>query len=507
MENNSLNTKRIAKNTAMLYIRMLLTLGVSLYTSRIVLKVLGIEDYGIYNVVGGVIVLFSFLNGALTQATQRFLTYELGKCNIKRFRQVFNVSLLTYLGLSLIIILLGETLGLWLLNTQLNINEEKMIAANWVYQFSIITFFLNIMYTPYNAAIIAHEKMSFYAYVSIVEVVLKLLIVYLLVLIAFDKLIIYAILISIVSFIILCLYIAYCTYKFKECRYSWYWEKALFMNLIGFSGWSMFGSLSVITTNQGINILLNMFFGVAVNAAIGITNQISNAINQLVINFQMAFNPQITKSYAKGDRKYWEALVFRSAKVSYFLLFLLSLPFLIKTNIILHIWLENVPQYTLIFCRLAVISLLIDSLSGPLWMLIQANGRIRKYQLIIGSIFFLNLILSYMMFSFGYGPVTALLVRCVICGLLLVTRLLLFVSILNFPSVLFFRQVIIRVIFVTLIALPIPLFVGANTDGITGLICTTVVSILSILLFSYFFGISTNERAFLKGYICNKMKQ
>ena len=205
MENNSLNTKRIAKNTAMLYIRMLLTLGVSLYTSRIVLKVLGIEDYGIYNVVGGVIVLFSFLNGALTQATQRFLTYELGKCNVKRFRQVFNVSLLTYLGLSLIIILLGETLGLWLLNTQLNINEEKMIAANWVYQFSIITFFLNIMYTPYNAAIIAHEKMSFYAYVSIVEVFLKLLIVYLLVLIAFDKLIIYAILISIVSFIILVL--------------------------------------------------------------------------------------------------------------------------------------------------------------------------------------------------------------------------------------------------------------------------------------------------------------
>lgn len=506
MNNNSLNNKRIAKNTLMLYIRMLLTLEVSLYTSRVVLQVLGVEDYGIYNVVGGVIVLFSFLNGALTQATQRFLTYELGQHNIKRFKQVFCISLLVYLGLSTIIIFLGETLGLWFLNTHLNISEDKIVAANWVYQFTIITFFLNMMCTPYNAAIIAHEKMSFYAYISIVEVVLKLLVVYLLILVDCDKLATYAVLISLVALIVLLLYVVYCVYQFSECKYSYYWEKQLFVKLISFSGWSMFGSISVLATNQGINILLNIFFGVIVNAAMGITNQVSNAINQLVVNFQMAFNPQITKSYAKGDREYWETLVFQSAKVSYLLLLLVSLPFLMQTKVILHIWLEKVPQYTVEFCQLTIIALLIDTLSGPLWMLMQANGRIKKYQLIVSSIFLLNFILSYLLISFGCSPVSVLIVRCIMCCLLLTVRLLLFVSILNFPSAKFCREVILRVVLVTLIALPLPVFVSICTDGLNGLIITTITSLLSIFFFFYLMGLSVNEKKKLKSYIYNKMK-
>ena len=241
----------------MLYIRMLLTMGVSLYTSRVVLNTLGIEDFGIYNVVAGVVVLFSFLNGALTQ-------------NLLKFKQVFSISLLVYLGLSLIIIILGESIGLWFLNTQLNIAEERMVAANWTYQFTLVTFFLNMMCTPYNAAIVAHEKMSFYAYISIVEVILKLLIVYLLMWVNFDKLISYSILTSVVSFVVLLLYVYFCLNQFSACRFFYYWNKKLFYKLVSFSGWSIFGSLSVVATNQGVNMLLNIFFGVVVNAAMGV---------------------------------------------------------------------------------------------------------------------------------------------------------------------------------------------------------------------------------------------
>lgn len=507
MNDDSLNNKRIAKNTLMLYIRMLLTLGVSLYTSRVVLQVLGVEDYGIYNVVGGVIVLFSFLNGALTQATQRFLTYELGQHNMKRFKQIFSISLLVYLGLSIIIVFLSETIGLWFLNTHLNISEDKMMVANWVYQLTIITFFLNIMCTPYNAAIIAHERMSFYAYISIVEVVLKLLVVFLLILVDYNKLATYAVLISLVALIILSLYVVYCVLQFDECKYTYYWEKQLFMKLISFSGWSMFGSISAIATSQGVNMLLNIFFGVIVNAAMGITNQVSNAINQLVVNFQMAFNPQITKSYAKGDREYWETLVFQAAKISYLLLLFVSLPFLIKTDIILHIWLEKVPQYTVEFCQLTIIALLIDTLSGPLWMLMQANGRIKKYQLIVSSIFLLNFCLSYLLIFLGYSPVSVLIVRCIICCLLLVVRLLLFVSMLNFPSAKFCREVILRVILVTLIAFPLPCFVSRGTGGLTSLVITVIISFLSTSFFFYLIGLSVEEKRKLKSYFYYKMKR
>ncbi|MDD3040123.1 oligosaccharide flippase family protein [Bacteroides sp.] len=506
MGNNSQNNKRIARNTLMLYIRMVLTLGVGLYTSRVILRVLGIEDYGIYNIVGGVIVLFSFLNSALTQATQRFLTYELGRNDRQRFRQVFSISILVYLGLSIIIIGIGETAGLWFLNTKLNIDGDKIVEANWVYQFSIIAFFFNMMYTPYNAAIIAYEKMSFYAYTSIIEVLLKLFIVYLLILIEYDKLTVYAILVSLVSFVILCIYVTYCTYRFKECRFTFYWNKNMFLKLVSFSGWSMFGSLSVMAANQGVNLLLNIFFGVVVNAAMGITNQISNAINQLVLNIQVAFNPQITKSYAKGDREYWETLVFRSAKSSYLLLLLISFPFLIETDMILHIWLENVPPYTVSFCRLAVISLLIDALSGPLWILIQANGRIKKYQLIVGSVILLNLVLSYMMFYLGYNPNTALIIRCVICGVLLIIRLVLFVDMLNFPSVEFCKQVMLRVMLVTLLAAPFPLIISQYINGVTGLVITSITAFISIILFSYLIGMNANEKFFLKKYIYSKIK-
>ena len=491
----------------MLYIRMLLTMGVSLYTSRVVLNTLGIEEFGIYNVVAGVVVLFSFLNGALTQATQRFLTYELGKQNLLKFKQVFSISLLVYLGLSLIIIILGESIGLWFLNTQLNIAEERMVAANWTYQFTLVTFFLNMMCTPYNAAIVAHEKMSFYAYISIVEVILKLLIVYLLMWVNFDKLISYSILTSVVSFVVLLLYVYFCLNQFSACRFFYYWNKKLFYKLVSFSGWSIFGSLSVVATNQGVNMLLNIFFGVVVNAAMGVTNQISNAVNQFVLNFQVAFNPQITKSYASGDKPYLESLIFRSAKISYLLLFLISLPILIKTEAILQIWLGSIPQYTVLFCRFTIISLLIDTLSGPLWMIIQAKGKIRNYQLIISSIFWLNLISSFILFSLGYSAVFALIVRCVVSVVLLFTRLILFVSMLNFPSKLFCRKVILNVVCITFVVIPFPLLIGKYTDGMISLILTVIVSFLFTILFSYLLGLNAEEKKKVKIYILNRINK
>ena len=499
------NNKRIVKNTLMLYFRQILIMFVGLYTVRVVLNTLGVEDYGIYNIVGGVVVLFSFLSSALTQATQRFLSIELGKNDLLQFNRVFSLSFLVYLFLALFTLLLTETIGLWFLNTYLNIAENRMYAANWVYQISILTYICGLLRTPYNASILAHERMSFYAYMSFLEVSLSLFVVFILTIGTFDKLILYSILLFFVSVAILWIYKWFCISKYEECKYHFFWDPDLFSQLVSFSGWSMFGSMSVIATNQGVNILLNLFHGVATNAAMGITNQVSNAVNQFVNNFQIAFNPRIVKSYAEKDHVYLESLMFRSAKLSFFLLLILSVPILIKTETILTLWLHNIPEYVVTFIHFSLLALLIDSLSGPLWMVVQAIGKIKKYQLVISSIFWMNFIFSLLFLQLGFSPVVVFQVRCIISLMLLFTRLYLLVGMMQFKSGKFVTDVLMRCLFVAIIAILPSYLCSLWFSDLLGLLfnCLIAFSITPVVI--YGIGLQKNERSALNHLIKKKV--
>ena len=375
------STKRIAKNTLMLYFRQILILLVSLYTVRVVLNTLGAEDYGIYNVVAGVVVLFSFVNNAMATATQRFLNYSLGENDKKKTQEVYSASLIVHLGIAAIFVLLAETVGLWFVSNKLNIPEARRAATAIVYQFTIITTVFNILRVPYNAVIIAYEKMSFFAWLSILESLLKLAIVFLLVLSGIDRLVFYAFLMTAVALIILCFYKLYCNRTFEIARYSKVTDISLVKKILSFSGWSLFGAVANVANSQGTNIVLNMFTNVTVNAAMGIANQVNSAVYSFVGNFQTAFNPQIVKSYAEGKKEYFIDLVFRTAKVSFLLLNFMVVPLLLNAEIVLHIWLKSIPEYTIHFVQLILIWSLIDSWNGPLWMSVQATGNIRKYQI------------------------------------------------------------------------------------------------------------------------------
>lgn len=331
MSVKSENNKRIAKNTFLLYFRMLFTMGVSLYTSRVVLNTLGVEDFGIYNVVGGVVVMFSFLNSSLATATQRFLNYEMGQGNALKLEKVFSIALTGHYLIALSVILLAETIGLWFVSTQLEIPAERMHAALWVYQFSILTLAVSIISVPYNAVIIAHERMKVFAYVSIAEVSLKLTVVFLLVYLSFDKLVLYAFLLLVVAVIVRMIYATYCKRNFTECKYRFIFEKDLFAQMFCFSGWMFTGTLSNLFSSQGVNILINMFFGPIQNAARGIAYQIQGTVNAFVTNFMVAVQPQIVKSYSQGNYSYMYKLVFMASRYSFYLLFLLSLPVLLQT--------------------------------------------------------------------------------------------------------------------------------------------------------------------------------
>jgi len=504
---NSANNKRIAKNTILLYFRMLLTMAVTLYTSMVVLKTLGVDDFGIYNIVGGVVVLFSFLNNAMSTATQRFLNFEMGRGAEGNVNRMFSMSMTAHLSIALIVVILSETIGLWFLNTQLNIPADRMNAANWVYQFTILTFCIQIIRVPYNASIIAYEKMSFYAYIGIIEVVLKLIIVFLLLFFGWDKLKLYAVLTCGVAFVVLLLYKTYCNKAFATCRYNFFWDKALYKKLMSFSGWSMFGSVANVGAQQGLNILLNIFFGVAINAAMGIANQVSSAVFGFVSNFQTAFNPQIVKSYAMNDKEYFMNLIFQSSKFSYYLLLLLSIPLLICTDFILQVWLHNVPEYTASFCRLIILFLLVDAISAPLWMSVQATGDIRNYQILIGSLILLNFPLAYLALKLGYPPESVLIVRVLINLLTYAVRIFYLRSKINLPSGKYIRDVVLVVSLVTLLALPLPLLVNHFIADWSGLIATTAVALFSTGLCIYTVGLKKNERDVLNRLIMNKIKR
>ena len=408
MPDNSSNNKRIAKNTLLLYFRMFVTMAVGLYTSRIVLNVLGVSDFGIYNVVGGIITLMSFFNVAMVQASQRFLSFELGSGNLERQKRVFCTSVNIHLIICGIAFLVGETFGLWFVNSKLNIPADRMIAANCVYQASILMFMTGGMSVPYNSSIVAHEKMSAFAYISILEVVLKLIIVYLLLVILFYKLIVYSFLMVLVGVVIPSCYVIYCKRHFEECHYHYVMDRKLFGEMFSLAGWSVFGNLGFSFKDQISNIILNFFYGTTVNAARGIGVQVATMVNTFATNFTMAINPQITKQYALGDIDASRKLVYAGCRFSFYLLSIVSIPIIINIDYILHLWLGLVPDFTSQFVILSIMTSLLYVLSSSVTTAIQATGKIKYFQIGICIIMLSELPVAWVLMELEYPPYAVL---------------------------------------------------------------------------------------------------
>lgn len=492
------NNKRIAKNTLLLYFRMLFMMAVSLFTSRVILDILGVEDYGIYNVVGGVVAMFGFLNGSMSSASQRYITFALGKGDEKRLLAVFSTTLQIHTLIAAIIVILGETIGLWFLYNKMQIPADRMDAAFWVLQCSIISTVIMIVSVPYNAAIIAHEKMSAFAYISVLEVVLKLAIVYMLVVFSVDKLILYAFLILAIQLLIRFCYSIYCHKHFKETKYIHVWDKALFMEMTGFAGWSLFGNLSAVLFTQGLNMLLNVFFGPVVNAARAVAVQVQNAIQQFVGNFQMALNPQITKTYAKNEMKEMHKLMFRSARFSFYLLFFLSLPVLFETDFILTIWLKTVPDNTITFLRIMICISLINAIANPLIVANQATGKVKRYQAVCGSILLLIFPISYVLLILGCPAYSVFIAHFVMEAIAQLARIIMLRPLIGIGIKDYIVNIYARIALVVVSAIIPPVIAyNAIVPGIVRFFVIGIICVMSVSVCAYYLGLNSNERIFV----------
>lgn len=493
------NNKRIAKNTILLYLRTFITMIISLYTSRVVLNTLGVTDYGIYNVVGGVVAMFGFLNSSMSVATQRYLNFVLGQNKIQQLKTVFSTSINIHLGISILIVILGETVGLWFLLNKMTIPDNRLEAALWVYQCAIFSTIIMIISVPYNALIIAHEKMSAFAYISILEVLLKLIAVLSLFIIDYDKLIIYSILMLLVQIVIRIIYGSYCKKHFSESKYHFIWNSRLLKEMSSFAGWNLWGNVAFIGFTQGLNVLLNMFFNPAVNAARGISVQIQNTVNQFSSSFQMALNPQITKSYAMSDLDYMHNLIIRSSRFTFYLMVVISLPIFLETSMILKVWLGIIPDYTVIFVKLMLCVTIIDAVANPLVTAAAATGKIKKYQVTVGGMLLLIIPISYIMLKIGGKPWSVFIVHLFVCVCSFIVRLLFVNKLVGLSIMRFFDEVVID-IFKTLFFITIVLFLhGYLMENLCiwlRLIYDFVVVVLLIGVI-YATGLSQNEKQFI----------
>ena len=481
----------------MLYFRMLFTMAVSLFTSRVVLNTLGVEDYGIYNVVGGVVSMFSIISGSLSAAISRFITVELAKGDADKLRKTFSASVTIQLLLSLIIVVLIESIGVWFLNVKMVIPAERMDAANWVLQFSIVTFVINLISVPYNATIIAHEKMSAFAYISILEVVCKLVIVYLLKISPIDRLVFYAILMCAVSVIIRLVYGYYCNRHFAECKFSFRFDKDLLKRMFSFAGWNFIGASSAVLRDQGGNIIINLFGGPAVNAARGIAMQVNHAIVGFSNNFMTALNPQITKSYASGEQDYMMKLIFRGARFSFYMLLFLSLPVLVSTHYILSVWLGIVPEHSVLFVRLALIFAMSESISSPLVTAMLATGKIRNYQIVVGGLQMLNLPISYVLLRIGCIPETVMMVAIGLSQCCLAARLVMLRTMIGLSARKYLREVYLNVILVTTAAAVLPILTSVILEeSFLNFVIIVLISLITAAISIFYIGFNKNERDF-----------
>ena len=473
-------------------------MAVQLFTSRVVLNTLGVVDYGVYNVVGGIVTMFAFLNGAMVTSTQRYITFELGKGNIQRLKEVFTTCVQIHLIISLVIIFLGETVGLWFLYEKMVIPDERFTAAMWVYQLSILTMCVQVMSVPYNSAIVAHEQMGVFAAISVIEVVLKLAVVYMLVIGNFDKLILYAILIAGIQLLVRFFYTRYCNKHFPESLLIRTFDKNLVKEMGKFMGWNIWGNLAATLFATGINLLLNVFFGPVVNAARAIAVQVETAIANFSTNFLMAVNPQITKLYAQNNLQDMHKLLFRASKFTFILLLALSLPVMIETDMILKLWLKIVPDYTVIFLRLLLCIIIVDSVAKPLMTAAAATGDVKLYQSLIGGILLSIVPIAYVVLKIGGSPASVYVVHLVICIMAFLTRLWVIKPMIRLSMRKYFSSVILRCMIILVVSLPLCLlFKYVLPIGILSTIMVSLFCVLTVLATSYLWGLSSGERIFI----------
>lgn len=507
MSDNSANSKRIAKNTMLLYLRMMLTMAISLYTSRVVLKELGVDDYGIYNVVGGFVAMFSVLSSSLSSAISRFITFELGKGDIGKLKKVFCTGVNIQLALSFIIIILAETIGVWFLNYKMVIPDGRIVAANWVLQFCTLSFCVNLISIPYNAAIIAHERMGAFAYVSILEVTLKLLVVYALSISPIDKLILYAFLLLCVSCIIRLIYGSYCKRHFEECSFQVVWDKPILKEMAGFAGWNFFGNTAYLLNTQGVNMLINVFFGVSVNAARGIATQVDASVRHFITSFMTAVNPQITKSYASGDLEYMRKLICRSSKLSGYLLLYFAVPIILEAHDLLSLWLGVVPEFATIFLQLTIANAFFDTIfASSLITAIMATGKIKRYQLVITLCGFSVFPLTWIMYALGLPPQASYVAYGTVYALLVFVRLYLVKDLIKLQPSHYIKKVILPYIPVVIIAFAVPFgLMMFMTESISRLLAICATSVVVTSLTAYFIGLTDDERTFVNEKILKKI--
>lgn len=503
------NNKRIAKNTIMLYFRMLFLMVISLYTSRVILKALGVDDYGIYNVVGGFVAMFSMISTSLASAISRFITFSLAKDSPERVREVFSTSIIIQIALCILLLLIAETVGVWFINNKMVIPADRLFAANWVFQISVLTTMIQLISIPYNGLIIAHEKMSAFAFIGIYEGIVKLLIAFIIPFSPTDTLIFYAIMMFILSASVRFLYGHYCGKNFPECSFKFTFDRTLIKSMFGFAGWNFIGTTSGVLRSQGINILINIFCGPAVNAARGIAMQVNNAVSGFSRNFITAIRPQITKSYAVGDKASYENLVMKCSKFSFFILMILCVPIITEAEFIINLWLVEVPQYTIEFVCVILLLTMTDSYSSSLTTLLLATGKIKKYQILVGGIQLMNFPLAYVLLKLGFSPVSTVSSVIVISIICMVTRLYLLKTMTKFPIAQFYTNVVLKTILVFALCfiIIIPIKHSININDWAEFAINIVMSEVVCLSLIYTLGLTKSERKFVISSINKVIKR
>lgn len=479
---------------------------VSLYTSRVILNALGVNDYGIYNVVGGFVALSSIVTGSLSAACSRFITFSLGRDNKEEQNKIFSMSMMIMMGLSLLIMIVVEIVGIWFLTEKLNIPAERLEAAHWVFQCSVVSFVINLLSMPYNACIIAHEKMSVFAYITILDAAFKLGIAWGLLITPFDKLITYAILFLFISIIIRFVYTIYCKRHFEECHIVMVYDKRSASEMFSFAGWSFVGCSAQVLLTQGVNIITNLFFNVASNAARGVASQLEGAVRHLVNNFMMALNPQITKTYAAGEHDYTLKLVYQGAKFSFFLSLFFAVPFLFEMDYILRLWLKNYPAEAPTFARLTIAIILADVLSLPIITANAASGKVKKYQLVVGGYNMLIFPIVYVCFLAGLPAYSAYVVHFLVFFTNLFVRIRLMRGILPITYSGYIRNVFYKITPVFILCMILPYLVNSYMDeGLIRLAVLVTATIIELPILIFYIGLRKNERERIIAIAKNKL--
>lgn len=489
------SNRNIVKNAGFLYIRMFLIMGATLYSSRVVLNALGVSDYGLYNIIGGIVAMMAFINSAMSSATQRYLSFDIGIGDTERLKKTFSVTLTVHLFIAVAIIALGETIGLWYVNHKMVFPVERTYAVNIVYQFSLFTLFFNIVQVPYNALILARERMNVYAYVSILEALLKLAVAFLLLWFGYDKLILFSGLSFAVAVIVRIIYQSYCRRNFKESKYTFEYDTKYFKELVAYSGWNLFGTLSLVAKNQGVNMILNLFYGTVVNAAYAIAMQVQAAVVQFVSSFQMAINPQIIQSYAADNREKTVNLMFLGAKLSYVLMFVIVAPLILNTEYLLEIWLGKVPNNTIVFIRLVLVSILIDAISGPFMTGIIATGKIKKYNVTIGILNLTIVPLSYLLLNLGCTAPAVFLLSVIFSIVSLCFRIKFVLNIFSFSFLMLVNRLFIRLLPLTLFLCILEYYLfNKRCQSLSFVILSTVSLFALVVVISFITVLNKKER-------------